>query len=289
MRSEYLIEILTPRQSDEDFYAALKRMGDRYQQAIDEGFSVSIPDNPMGVLRFQATEVINELKLSVPPGRVLLHLNTFHTKEGLDAILRAAADLGIKRVIIISGDGGERLPRLRPETIGSLSAVTTSIELTRYVHSAYPNTFLTGVAFNPYEPHEHEFEKLQRKVDAGAGFVITQPLLSSAPGIERVMQFGLPVTVGVWMSENLKLLCDCVGYDLRETEKYDPICELGNIHKLYPNAGIYLSMIKLEKELAAVSRVLQGEKQSKALSRAEGMCMPSCGELLHAGFIKEPV
>ena len=45
----------------------------------------------------------------------------------------------------------------------------TSVELLKYVNREYPGMFSLGVAFNPYEPEDHEMEKTQRKIDAFPG------------------------------------------------------------------------------------------------------------------------
>ena len=47
----------------------------------------------------------------------------------------------------------------------------------RYIAREHPGAFRCGVAFNPYEPQEAELEKMKRKIDAGAEFIITQPII----------------------------------------------------------------------------------------------------------------
>ena len=90
-----LIELLTPKQSTGDIDAALSRFSARYQMILDSGYVVSIPDNPMGIPRFTALEVIQELSLPLIPDQFLLHLNTFHTGSDLESILDRIAGLGV--------------------------------------------------------------------------------------------------------------------------------------------------------------------------------------------------
>ena len=109
-RTPYLIELLTPRQSDQDFEARLGVFGQRYRRILDHGAVVSIPDNPLGNLHFTAMETVEFLGLPFDPARTLLHLNTFHRKVDLDAFLDAAHTAGLKHLLVVSGDCGPRLP-----------------------------------------------------------------------------------------------------------------------------------------------------------------------------------
>ncbi|MBM4144229.1 MAG: hypothetical protein FJ225_11650 [Lentisphaerae bacterium] len=258
MRAAKFIEILTPRQSAEDLDSALAKFAERYRTVIDNGYVVSVPDNPMGVAHFQVTEIISELGLPVPPGQVLLHLNTFHKKDDLDAILRAAAKLGIRNVLLITGDGSERLPKIPPESIGAEGASATSVDLLRYVDREFKGAFHRGVAFNQYEPQDHEIAKLKRKLAAGAEFAVTQPVLVWDKRIEKLREFGVPVAVGAWMSKNLDLLAECVGYPLTSGSDgpYDPAANLVGLRRAHPDFGVYLALLSFKNQLALLPQWL---------------------------------
>jgi len=144
----------------------------------------------------------------------MIHLNTFHTKDAMDQILDTAAQMGAKYLLVVSGDGNERLPRLKPEAIGESGKVVTSVELLRYIHQRHPGTFTCGVAFNSYEPQDHELEKMRRKVAAGAKFVCTQPVIGKDERVYALRPFGLPIIIDAWMSKKLHLLSECVGYTI---------------------------------------------------------------------------
>ncbi len=162
------IEILTPKQNSKKLEEDLELFADKYTKVIEAGYVACITDNPMGLLSFQATEVIPEFDLPVEPEQLVIHLNTFHTRDGLDEILTTAADMGAKYLLTISGDGSERLPKLTPECLGLNCNTVTSIELLQYINKAYPGKFSCGVAFNPYEPSEHELERMQRRIVTAA-------------------------------------------------------------------------------------------------------------------------
>jgi len=56
LETPYVIELLTPKQSDEDFEARLEVFAERYRRILDAGAVVSIPDNPMGNVHFTALD-----------------------------------------------------------------------------------------------------------------------------------------------------------------------------------------------------------------------------------------
>ncbi len=239
----YHVEVVTPKQSTEKLEDDLKRFEERYTLVMNAGYVVCITDNPLGHVCFQATDVIAELGLPVKPGQLSVHLNTFHTRDDLHAILDTCARLGVRDLLVVSGDGNERLPRLSPSSIGAAGNVVTSVELVAYIRRTYPGAFSLGVAFNPYEPTAHEMEKLRRKIDAGAEFICTQPVLGRDERVLGLLPSGLPVIVECWMSQKLHLLSECVGYTIPQHTAYDPMENLKELSRVYPGCGMYLSML----------------------------------------------
>lgn len=249
------IEILTPKQNSQKLDQDLEAFCEKYTKVIEAGYVACITDNPMGHLSFQATEVIPEFNLPVNPEQLVIHLNTFHTRENLDEILTTAANMGAKYLLTLSGDGSERLAKLTPESLGMDCNTITSVELLQYIHKAYPNTFSCGVAFNPYEPAEHELERLERKLEAGAEYIITQPVIGNDPLVASLKKFNVPVIVDAWMSKKLHLLSECVGYEIPEDTPYDPIENLGTLQEYYPNYGLYLALLGFKSQYPLLKEV----------------------------------
>jgi methylenetetrahydrofolate reductase (NADPH) len=249
------VEVLTPKQSSETLDEDMQKFAEKYTKVLDAGYMTCITDNPMGNLSYQATEMIPELGLPVKPEQVMLHLNTFHTRTHLDEILNKAQEIGIKYILTISGDGSERLPKLSAEAIGMSVNTVTSVELMQFIHKKYPGVFTLGVAFNPYEPQDHEIEKMHRKIDAGAKFIITQPVLGKDEKIENVKSFGLPIVVEAWMSKKISLLSKCVGYEIPEGTPYDPMATLKELVGIYPDCGFYLAMVGVKTQLPFVKDI----------------------------------
>ena len=244
------VEVLPPKQNAENLEERLEKFADRYTRVIEEDYCACITDNAMGHLSFQGTELIEELELPVKPENVMIHLNTFHTKKDLDNILDSCAERGIKYILAVTGDGSPRLPKLRPLDLGinGLESVT-SVELLNYIKNEYPGYFTPGVAFNPYEPEQHEFNKMRRKINAGAEFAITQPVVEQNEAVEKMLkEFDIPVVVEAWMSRKLHLLSECVGYEIPENTEYDPVANLEKLMKNYPDCGVYLALLNYKRQ-----------------------------------------
>ena len=93
----YMVELLSPKRSaDDQMEGFLDRFAERYRRIMDAGCGLSIPDNPMGQPRLGALESIDLRGLSVDPAKVVMNLNTFHTKSELDGLLQNAAKANLK-------------------------------------------------------------------------------------------------------------------------------------------------------------------------------------------------
>ena len=103
----YHIEMTPPKHSSQKIDEELERFAERFERIQKSGFIASITDNAMGRLAFQTYEMIDELDLVPRPDQVLIHLNTFHTKEVLDHILEHAQAHGIRNILALTGDGSE--------------------------------------------------------------------------------------------------------------------------------------------------------------------------------------
>ena len=250
----YIVELLSPKRSSESqaLEIHLDRFAERYQRIIDAGLGLSIPDNPMGQPRMGALESIGLKKLELDPDRVVMNLNTFHSKNELDEILKTAASSELKYILVIRGDGGPLLSKVDPKSIGGTRSVATSIDLIRYINLEFSGRFITGAAFNPYKPVAFELKHMGKKIEAGAKFAVTQPIIGRDQSVEELKSLNISFIVEAWMSKNIDLLYKSVGKEKDETaEHYDPIDNLNALHAYYPGCCVYLSMLKLQARLAA--------------------------------------
>ncbi len=246
----YLVELLSPKRSTGDqIEDLLDRFALRYRRIVDAGCGISIPDNPMGQPRMGALESLDLKGLCVHPEKVVMNLNTFHTKSELDELLQKAAKKNLKYILVVRGDGGPQLSKLDSKSIGGKLSVATSIDLLRYINKEYPDQFITGAAFNPYSPMPFELNRMKQKIDAGASYVVTQPIIGKDKNVDRLKDFNIAIVVEAWMSNNIDLLYKSVGKEKdKKAEKYDPIENLKALHDFYPECAIYLSMLSFKQD-----------------------------------------
>ncbi len=246
----YLVELLSPKRSTGDqIEALLDRFAERYRRIIDAGCGVSIPDNPMGQPRLGALESFELRDLSVDSEKVVMNLNTFHTKSELDGLLQKAAKANLKYILVVRGDGGPLLPKLDAKSIGGNRSVATSIDLIRYINREYSNQFITGAAFNPYNPMPFELNRMKQKIEAGARYAVTQPIIGKDKNVDMLKDLNIAIVVEAWMSNNIDLLYRSVGKKKDEkAEKYDPVENLKALHEFYPQCSVYLSMLSFKQD-----------------------------------------
>jgi methylenetetrahydrofolate reductase (NADPH) len=233
----------------------MQLFAERYYRILDAGLGLSVPDNPMGQPRLSLPEMIEGLKLPVEPENTVMNLNTFHTKEGLDRLLSTASKLGLTHLLVVRGDGGPKLSKLDPKRIGGTKNVTTSIDLLRYINTAYQGKFATGCAFNQYNPMPFESDRLTDKISAGASFVITQPVIGKDPNVDPLFKLNVPVVIEAWMSKNTALLFKSVrksGLADDNSPDYDPAANLRVLHEAYPQSCIYLSMLGFKRRWRSI-------------------------------------
>ena len=254
----YIIELLTPKKTDDTYpERLLNRFGERFNRAMKSGCAVSIPDNPMGNLRMGGLESIELLGLSFDPERLVINLNTFHHKDELDNILETALRARVRFLLVVRGDGGPALSRLDPARIGGRFNVASSADLIGYINRVYPDKFVTGAAFNHYNPIEIELKRLDKKIAAGARYIVTQPVIGKEPRLNQLGARKIPLVVEAWMSHNIELFSQSVGDDTLLVADYDPVDNLQILHDSFPDSCVYLSMLdfkeKFEELLPAFS------------------------------------
>jgi methylenetetrahydrofolate reductase (NADPH) len=177
-----------------------------------------------------------------------MNLNTFHTKSELYGLLQKAAKVDLKYILVVRGDGGPLLPKLEAKSIGGSRSVATSIDLIRYINKEYSGQFITGAAFNPYSPMSFELDRMKQKIDAGAKYAVTQPVIGKDKSVDKLKDLNITIVVEGWMSENIDLLYRSVGKQMDEkAENYDPIENLKALHTFYPECNVYLSMLSLSR------------------------------------------
>jgi homocysteine S-methyltransferase len=129
---------------------------------------------------------------------------------GMLSDMLGAAAAGLRNVLLITGDP----PRFGPYPESTAVFDIDSIGLTNVVYRlnhgldpggnpiGEPTRFVVGVAANHMAVDMgRELKRLYWKVDAGADFIVTQPVFDVGPFdafLRSTEEFGLPVLAGVW-------------------------------------------------------------------------------------------
>ncbi|HOT45931.1 MAG TPA: bifunctional homocysteine S-methyltransferase/methylenetetrahydrofolate reductase [Spirochaetota bacterium] len=206
-RGEFVVsvEITPPRGCDAG--AVIESSKLLKQNGID---AVNIPDGPRASARLAPMPLAILLEREAGIETVLHYTCRDRNIIGMQSDFLGAYAAGLRNVLIITGD---------PPKLGDYPDATAvfdldSIGLVRVVHGlnhghdigrhpiGKPTGFLIGVGANPgFEDQEREIDRLFQKKEAGAEFVITQPVFDIRQFetfMKRIDGLGIPVIAGLW-------------------------------------------------------------------------------------------
>ncbi len=206
-RGEFVttVEIVPPQGADP--VKAIEQSRILYEAGVD---AVNIPDGPRAQSRM-ASSYLSLLIQQEAEGEVIQHF-TCRDRNLLGMIgdFLGAYAAGIKNILIITGDP----PKMG--TFPDASAVfdLDSVGLTRVAHTLNQGRdlggnilkkatgFFIGVGANPGAANiEEEIRHLEDKKNAGAEFIMTQPVFDAEEFIrfvDKVKFLNLPVIAGIW-------------------------------------------------------------------------------------------
>jgi homocysteine S-methyltransferase len=197
-------ELDTPKTLDLDaYYKGARALTDAGSDAI------TLADNSLAILRVSNLAVGAALQQrGITP---LLHIACRDKNLlGLQSELLGLAALGIDHILPLTGD---------PAKVGDHPGATsvydvTSIELLKIVQQMnqgvnangksikHSTRFCAGCTFNPNARNlDAQLSRLERKLSAGATYVLTQPVFDAARMrllAERTAPFGVPIFPGIW-------------------------------------------------------------------------------------------
>ncbi len=172
--------------------------------------SITLADNSLAILRVSnfALGAMLRQRYGITP---LIHLSCRDRNLlGLQSELLGMAAMGMRHVLPLTGD---------PAKVGDHPAAASvydvnSIDLMKIIarlNEGYnyagksikvPTKFVTGCTFNPNARNlDAQVSRLERKVAAGASYVMTQPVFNTALVEEtarRTRHLNVPVFIGVW-------------------------------------------------------------------------------------------
>ncbi len=178
--------------------------------------AINIPDGPRASARLSPLAMATLIEQQVGIETILHYCCRDRNILGIQSDLLGAYAIGLRNILCITGD---------PPKVGNYPEATAvfdidAIGLTNVVHRlnhgrdlggnpiGKPTGFFFGVGVNPGAIDlETEIRRFEWKVDAGAEFAITQPVLDTTlleRFLERVAHVRIPVIAGIWPLASLK-------------------------------------------------------------------------------------
>jgi methionine synthase I (cobalamin-dependent)/5,10-methylenetetrahydrofolate reductase len=178
--------------------------------------AINVPDGPRASARMgaQALSVLLEQKVGIET--VLHYCCRDRNLLGMQSDLLGAAALGLKNLLIITGDPPKMGDYPDATAVFDVDSIGLTNMVTRLNHGldlggtpfAPPTAFLVGVGANPGALEiDHEVRRFQYKVEAGAEFAITQPVFDVEQlraFLKRVERFRVPIIAGIWPLTSLR-------------------------------------------------------------------------------------
>jgi methylenetetrahydrofolate reductase (NADPH) len=219
---------------------------------------VSVTYGAGGATRDGTVEIAERIK-SEHGIEVMAHLSCVgETREGLAAILDRFAAIGVENVLALRGDPPRGEDAFTPPPDGLSSAA----ELTEFITSDYDFT-IGGACFPEVHPEADDLESdlayLKTKVDAGAGFLITQLFFDN----ERYFKFVAAARER--------------GIDVPIIPGVIPITSYGQVARICD-----LCDATIPPQLDAAMRELGGDEEAEALLGV-AYAARQCEQLLAAG------
>jgi homocysteine S-methyltransferase len=172
--------------------------------------AINIPDGPRASARMSALVTAYRIQQEAGLETVLHYTCRDRNLLGMQADLLGAYSLGIRNLLIITGDP----PKLGDYPDAAAVYDVDSIGLVKIIwglNRGYdwgcspigkPTGFLVGVGVNPGAINlDHEIQRFEQKIEAGAEFAITQPVFDPAKLINFIRQVSplkIPVLAGIW-------------------------------------------------------------------------------------------
>lgn len=200
-----IVEILSPHGVSAD--KEIEKSKELYYNNID---CINIPDGPRASARMSALSLAVQIQNKVGIEVLLHYVCRDRNVIGIQSDLLGAYALGVKNILAITGD---------PPKLGNYPDATAvfdvdSIGLVNIINRLNhgrdiagnpigdPTGFFIGVGANPGAINlDKEISRLEWKVDAGAKFIITQPVFDVnilENFLRKIKHIKLPLIAGLW-------------------------------------------------------------------------------------------
>ncbi|MGE5481204.1 MAG: bifunctional homocysteine S-methyltransferase/methylenetetrahydrofolate reductase [Chloroflexota bacterium] len=217
----------------------IEKARELYYMGID---AINIPDGPRASARMAAWALAVSIQKEVGIETVLHYVCRDRNVIGMQSDLLGAYALGLKNILAITGDPpkiGNYPDATAVFDVDAIGLVNILSRLNRGLDIAgnkigSPTAFFVGVGANPTALNiEEELRRLYWKVEAGAEYIITQPVFDYRKFesfAEKAGRHKLPVIAGLWPLSSIRNAeflnneipgCDVPGEILSRLRKYE--------------------------------------------------------------------
>ena len=170
---------------------------------------VNIPDGPRASARMSPLALATIIESKVKLETILHYTCRDRNILGMQSDLMGAHALGLRNILIVTGDP----PKLGDYPTATAVFNVDSIGLLRIANNLNngmdlagnpidsPTSFYLGAGANPGAINlKEEFERLEQKIDAGAEYILTQPIFEASlfdQFMEFVSKFNVPILAGI--------------------------------------------------------------------------------------------
>ena len=178
--------------------------------------AINIPDGPRASARMGAQALAVILEQQVGIETILHYCCRDRNLLGMQSDLLGAAALGLKNLLIITGDPPKMGDYPDATAVFDVDAIGLTNVVTRLNHGldlggnpfTPPTAFLVGVGANPGALElDREVRRFQYKVEAGAEFAVTQPVFDTKQlrdFLKQIEAFRIPIVAGIWPLSSLR-------------------------------------------------------------------------------------
>lgn len=194
-KTNVIVELLPPKNAD------TQKLLDTALMLKANGAKVlSFPENPLAQVRMSSIASSGLVREKTGLETIFHYTCRDRNLIGLQSDLLGAYALGLRNILAVTGD---------PASLGSNPEASSvfdvnSIKLVKLIDNMKKSLSLDisiGVALNPnFENISSQVERLKRKIEAGAQFVMTQPMFDPEKVLqmhEKTKNLGVPIFVGV--------------------------------------------------------------------------------------------
>jgi homocysteine S-methyltransferase len=172
--------------------------------------AVNVPDGPRAQSRMGVIAVSTIIEQQVGIEAVMHYCCRDRNLLGMTSDLLGAAALGLRNILIITGDPPKMGPYPEATAVFDIDSIGLVNMVNRLNHGldiggnpiGGPTSFFMGVGVNPCAVDlEYELRRFSWKVEAGAEYAITQPTFDVAQlknFLKRIEHCRIPVIAGIW-------------------------------------------------------------------------------------------